>query len=220
MSDIEKVLKTYYVYHCYVDGVLRYVGMGKGNRYKHCSSGISSCLELNKDFHEGKEIVVTKIKEKLTKSQAQQIEAFEIDKHETLYNKRRGIDFSQVPDVSKSKDYKILASMGDIKDKDKILKVLAKKSPDIDEKLYWQIRNVLNMAGSDLFLVQYDKSAPILIVDKAVINQYEVSHLGCFNYPFCAEFGCGGLTGLTQAAMIQTKEAMQGILKFKPIKKQ
>lgn len=192
MSEIDKVLKTYYVYHCFVDGELKYIGMGKGNRYKHCTSGISSCSELNKDFHEGKEIIVKKVVEKLTKTEAQEIEYYHILENEGLYNKRKGVDFTQVPDVSRSDKYKILASMAEPKDESKIMKVLSKKAPDIDEKTYWQIRNVLSMAGADLFLVQYDKAPPILIIDKAEISQYEVSHLGCFNYPFCAEFGCGG----------------------------
>lgn len=192
MSEVEKVTKVYYVYHCFVDGVLRYIGMGKGNRYKHCTSGISSCSELNRDFHEGKQITVKKVLEKLTKTEAQEREYYHISDSEGLYNKRKGIDFAQSPDISKSPKYKILASMEEPKDESKIMKVLAKKAPDIDEKLYWQLRNSLHMIGADLFLVQYETSAPILIIDKVEIRQYEINHLGCFNYPFCAQYGCGG----------------------------
>lgn len=192
MSDIEKVVKSYYVYHCFVDGVLKYIGMGKGNRYKHCYSGVSSCSELNKDFHEGREITVTKVCEKLSKTEAQEREFYHIAENEGLYNKRKGIDFSQVPDVSRSSKYKILASMAEPKDEPKIMKVLSKKAPDIDEKHYWQLRTALHMVGSDLYLVQYDKAPPILIIDKIEVSQHEVTHLGCFNYPFCVQYGCGG----------------------------
>ena len=111
MSEVLKYIQQYYVYHCHVDGVLKYIGMGKGNRYKHCYSGTSSCSELNKDFHEGKEITVTKIKEKMTRNDAQLLEMSQILSHEGLYNKRREIDYTQIPDVKRSSKYKILGSL-------------------------------------------------------------------------------------------------------------
>lgn len=73
-SEVSSLIKKYYVYECYVDGILRYVGMGKGNRLYHCTSGKSSCSPLNKDFHEGKNIEVIKVAEKLFKADAQQLE--------------------------------------------------------------------------------------------------------------------------------------------------
>ena len=46
----DKHQRIYYVYVCKVDGVPKYVGMGKGGRWKHCVSGKSSCSELNRNF--------------------------------------------------------------------------------------------------------------------------------------------------------------------------
>jgi len=40
----------YYVYIVFVDGQPKYVGKGKGDRYKHAISGASSVPELNRDF--------------------------------------------------------------------------------------------------------------------------------------------------------------------------
>lgn len=43
----------YYVYQARgLNGVLLYIGQGCGHRYRHCNSGISSCLELNRYFFE------------------------------------------------------------------------------------------------------------------------------------------------------------------------
>ena len=82
----------YYVYGAYVDGVLKYVGKGTGNRYKHCMSGKSSCVELNRDFFSDKEILVKFIAENLCEKEAFNIEADSIEKHSsTLYNKSRGV---------------------------------------------------------------------------------------------------------------------------------
>ena len=60
----------YYVYKCFVDNKLRYVGKGKGNRYKHTISGRSTCAKLNKAFFDGKEIKVKIFKWGLTEEQA------------------------------------------------------------------------------------------------------------------------------------------------------
>ena len=48
----------YYVYMCFVDDVLRYIGYGKNDRYKHCTSGRSHVSELNKAVAEGVDIQV------------------------------------------------------------------------------------------------------------------------------------------------------------------
>ena len=50
--------KLYYVYVVFVDGQLKYVGKGKGDRYKHAVSGASSVSELNRDHFSGKYIEV------------------------------------------------------------------------------------------------------------------------------------------------------------------
>jgi len=44
---------NYYVYTAKVDGVLRYIGIGKGSRDNHCVSGKSSCVELNRSLFNG-----------------------------------------------------------------------------------------------------------------------------------------------------------------------
>jgi hypothetical protein len=48
----------YYVYLVFVDDDLRYIGKGKGDRYKHAISGASSVAELNRDFFNGCHIEV------------------------------------------------------------------------------------------------------------------------------------------------------------------
>ena len=48
----------YYVYIVFVNGVPKYVGKGKGDRFKHPISGASSVPELNRDFFNGEHIEV------------------------------------------------------------------------------------------------------------------------------------------------------------------
>lgn len=64
----------YYVYLVFVDGVAMYAGKGKGDRYKHPVSGISSCMELNRDFFQGKYIEVRFIERYKTEQEALQLE--------------------------------------------------------------------------------------------------------------------------------------------------
>lgn len=82
----------YYVYACYVDNEVRYVGKGKGVRLEHCKSGKSSCVELNRDLFLGKEIEVIKVFEGLSEYEAlvrENIILNEID-NPNLYNKYKG----------------------------------------------------------------------------------------------------------------------------------
>ena len=85
----------YYVYACLVNGRVKYVGMGSGERYRHCQSGISSCKELNKDFFEFGDynMLTVKVEKGLTKERAQYLENCLIahlieDCKEDIYNKR------------------------------------------------------------------------------------------------------------------------------------
>ena len=79
----------YYVYGAYVDGVLKYVGKGTGNRYKHCMSGKSSCAELNRDFFGGKHITVELLYQNLAEDRALILERDMISENfEDLYNKQ------------------------------------------------------------------------------------------------------------------------------------
>lgn len=82
----------YYVYVCHVDGVVKYVGMGKDERYKHCTSGTSSCAELNRDFFQGKKMEVVVAHNFMSKNEAAYKEAEVIESYpfEQLYNKQRG----------------------------------------------------------------------------------------------------------------------------------
>lgn len=76
----------YYVYGCYVDDVLKYIGKGKGDRWKHCTSGSSTCKELNRDFFLGKKMVVKMLFEGLSEEYALEIEKTEIKRTPMLYN--------------------------------------------------------------------------------------------------------------------------------------
>lgn len=91
-------MNDYYVYGCYIEGVLRYVGMGKGSRYMHCTSGTSSSYELNRDHFDGKDMRVDILREGLCKSQAEVIESRVIHKQgiQNLYNKSKGLTMERV----------------------------------------------------------------------------------------------------------------------------
>ena len=84
MSKEDK--NVYYVYGCFVNGVIRYIGKGKGDRWKHCTSGSSTCRELNKDLFDGKNMEVKLLYEGLSEEYALQIEKLEIMKTPFLYN--------------------------------------------------------------------------------------------------------------------------------------
>lgn len=43
----------FYVYLASIDGEVKYVGKGKGLRYQHVNSGVSSCYQANKAHFEG-----------------------------------------------------------------------------------------------------------------------------------------------------------------------
>jgi hypothetical protein len=81
----------HYVYEVYVDDVVRYIGSGKGDRYLHGNSGRSSCIELNKDYFEGKVITVSIVKDGITKAKSLQLEKTLIESHPkgALYNRFR-----------------------------------------------------------------------------------------------------------------------------------
>jgi hypothetical protein len=68
--------REYYVYACIVKGNLVYVGKGKGNRYLHCTSGTSSCMELNRDLFKygAHNFKVLKVVDLLTEQEALEME--------------------------------------------------------------------------------------------------------------------------------------------------
>lgn len=82
-----KLNKEYYVYLCFVDNVLRYVGKGKKDRYKHCTSGHSHVEQLNLAVAEGLDVYVIIYKKNMCDKEASKLEKFMISKHKgTLYN--------------------------------------------------------------------------------------------------------------------------------------
>ena len=92
----------YYVYGCFVDDELKYVGKGKGNRYTHCTSGASSCVELNRDFFAGRNMKVKKLKENLSDDDAKDIEKLLIDLlGDRLYNVT-GNKFTQLSSLTRN----------------------------------------------------------------------------------------------------------------------
>lgn len=186
MSDVKEYIQLFYVYECRVDGVLRYVGMGKGNRYKHCMSGKSSCSELNRDFHEGKEITVIKVKEKMTKFDALMHEFELIMNNEGLYNIKKDISFGQVPDFTRNNKYQVVGSYYDKKTRPKFMKLLGKKADEMTEESFHKLRHLLSECGLEITMVQYEGATPILILDRSEISDYELDHLGCPNWPNCA----------------------------------
>lgn len=94
--------RDYYVYACEVNGNLVYIGKGKDNRLDHCTSGISSCKELNEDlFRYGKyKFNVFKVVDGLTEEQAFAMEKAAIMWHQQdkLYNRTYGENSKQTCD--------------------------------------------------------------------------------------------------------------------------
>lgn len=52
---------TYYIYTARLNGELVYIGKGKGERYRHITSGTSHCYEANKAHFSYPELVTVKI---------------------------------------------------------------------------------------------------------------------------------------------------------------
>lgn len=89
---MENVFTGSYVYCVKVDGKNKYIGKGKGNRYKHPTSGKSSCAELNRDFYAGKDISVVLVENNVPDCQIDKLEKqwilTLIELGNELYNKR------------------------------------------------------------------------------------------------------------------------------------
>ena len=84
MSKEDK--NVYYVYGCYVEGVLKYIGKGKGDRWKHCIGGTSTVKELNKDYFLGKFMEVKILFDNLSEEDALILEKEHIRSNQFLYN--------------------------------------------------------------------------------------------------------------------------------------
>lgn len=170
MSKVEK----HYVYACYVDDELKYVGHGIGARYKHCTSGRSSCGELNRDFYAGKKIEVKKLNKGLSKAEAEQIEEDLIrENFDSLYNKV--IKYEQppaVPNVAKKRNFKILAKTFSIDNEAEFFENFTANA-GLDNESLMRIQDALIQNGLSIYIVQYDSSKPMMVIDKTRESDYD-----------------------------------------------
>lgn len=185
---LPEVQKVYYVYQCFVDGELKYIGMGKGNRYQHCKSGKSSCIQLNKDFHDGKDIEVVFYEKGLTQAEASAVETDLIwdYKDSGIYNKQMYPNMASQPLISKIVGVKVKEKQDPLE----IYKQIVKVSPNVDE---FNFENLLHwMKRCDLhFQIAEIGTTKTLVVDKAHSKAFDYLHTGCPNWPNCSTVGCG-----------------------------
>lgn len=184
---------NYYVYTATVDGVLRYVGKGTKDRYKHCTSGISSCPELNRDFFEGRDIVVKKIKTGLTNSEAETYEQQLISENfEQLYNKVVKNKHRQLARKSSlMKDTEAIERSGNFfvdYNKSKINKYLRQNKNETfaweweDEKeRILKLNEALGALGLEMVLISVNGGKPVVIIERYYWDS-NYDCLGCFNY--------------------------------------
>lgn len=75
-------MNDYYVYLASLDGIPRYIGFGKKNRYLHVNSGISSVRKLNEIvLKDEKQFQIEFLNKNLTLREAEQKEIFYIGKY-------------------------------------------------------------------------------------------------------------------------------------------
>lgn len=170
MSQVKEI---YYLYVCKVDGVVRYIGMGKKDRYKHCTSGKSSCVELNRDFLLGKDVKTEFVKKNLTEAQARALEEEMIlANKEELYNKVVKARPSKIPGVARMKNSTVLASNWSYEEKQ--VKIYEDKARSIfpDQETEQRVLDALIQNGLALYVVQTESGTKMLVVDKC--NEYEM----------------------------------------------
>lgn len=176
-----KETNKYYVYACYVDGELKYIGHGFGLRYRHCTSGTSSCLELNRDMFEGKGLEVKKLHTGLTKAKAEEIEEHLIrESFDSLYNKViKYTPNPSRPNVSTKRDYKILASTWSLgKEKEYFDDFMLSKG--LDQEEISRIQDPLIQIGMCLYIVKDGTSSPMIIIDRMSQKQVDDWHADTF----------------------------------------
>lgn len=73
-----------------IDNVVRYIGEGKADRFKHVNSGVSHVYELNKEHFLGRKMDIQIYNKNLTKTEALSIERFLLNKYKQcgLWNKK------------------------------------------------------------------------------------------------------------------------------------
>lgn len=192
MNEIEEFIelktKVYYVYHCFVDGNLRYIGMGKGDRYKHCNSGKSSCAELNRDFLEDRKIDVQIIAKGLSKDEAVWTEISEINsnKDKGIYNKHsKTSPFTTYPSCERISDFKVKKGQKELD----VIEHLCKISPNMEKSKYDNLKKALHNIDLDFYVGKIG-TTQVLVIDKYDTRKFDI-HLGCPNWPNCDEIGCG-----------------------------
>lgn len=171
----DKYQRVYYVYTVYVDGVLKYIGRGKGNRIDHCKSGKSSCKELNNDFFQNKNIEVIKVEENLTLEEADQIELDWILSNidNGIYNKKTTSDYFSKPNLSSNKNVNIIAEDMD----NKVIKQFCKLNPNIEKEEFMRARDYLGTLGLSFYLVKFGKSSQAIVIDKSNVSAKQLNEL-------------------------------------------
>lgn len=160
MGNIKSMCEKYYVYGCFIENILKYVGMGKGNRYKHCTSGKSSCSELNRDFHAGKNLVVEFFAKNISRVEALHLEAKLISENkESLYNKKEGLKSLESPNLKRTLNYKS-PSFSEIEAK------ISSMANTITDEQISKVYEILVMAGLDFYLVESGNKSTMLVIDK------------------------------------------------------
>lgn len=86
--DYENKPPVYYVYECLLDGKPIYVGKGIDERYKHCTSGKSSCKGLNELVASGANdrMEIRFFARNLTEKNALRVETVLIDAYGKMYD--------------------------------------------------------------------------------------------------------------------------------------
>jgi hypothetical protein len=172
-----KTSGVYYVYVCKVDGVVKYIGMGKKDRYKHCTSGVSSCPELNRDFFAGKVMDVEIVKKGLSEEDAKTLEADMIRNDiDNLYN--RVIKHNPIikPNLRTIRDIKLIGSNWSIEEREK--KAYRQKIEDVfpNTETEANLLETLIQAGLALYVIELPTGTRVITIDKTDdIASYEFS---------------------------------------------
>jgi hypothetical protein len=95
---------NYEVYLAFNDKDNLYVGSGLAGRHKHCTSGCSHVVELNKEILAGNKVETVIVADGLTKRNSLEIEKLNILLFKPLYNKK----------ISKNIDSKIVSAFMNI----------------------------------------------------------------------------------------------------------
>jgi len=179
MSEVQK----HYVYACYVDDEIKYIGHGVGMRYKHCLMGTSSCGELNRDFYAGKTLIVKKLHKGLSKKEAEKIEEQLIrDNFENVYNKViKYTPRQSIPNVQRKKGYTVLANTWSLGDEEKYYNEFL-QSKGLDDKRISKIEDSLCLTGLCLYIVKDGTSSPMIVIDKVKDSDVEKWHANVFSH--------------------------------------